>query len=59
VGKKENHLPVDLVTQEGNFLTINSQATGLSYEGRLKNDQIEGTLMQGPLEIALTLKRSK
>ncbi|MGZ5019868.1 MAG: hypothetical protein ACXWAV_05535 [Chthoniobacterales bacterium] len=59
VGKKENHLPVDLVTQEGNFLTINSHATGLSYEGRLKNDQIEGTLMQGPLEIALTLKRSK
>ncbi len=59
VGKKENHLTVDLLMQADDFLTIDSRAFGITYEGRRKGDQIEGTLLQGALEAPLTLKRSK
>ena len=59
VGKRENVLPVDLVMQHGNFLTVRSSETGLSFEGRVAKGQIEGTVLQGPLEIATVLKRAK
>ena len=59
VGKKENILPVDLVTQEGTFLSVDSHATGLSFEGQLENKQLKGTVIQGPLEIPVTLQREK
>ena len=61
VGRKVNNLPVDLVTQEGDLLTIYSHHTGISYEGRFdKNaNEIKGTFMQGPIELPLLLHRSK
>ena len=58
VGRKENKLPVDHVVQEGEFLTIDSHETGLSFEGRTRNGEIQGTILQGPLEIPVTLRRS-
>jgi hypothetical protein len=58
VGRKENKLPVDRVVQEGEFLTIDSHETGLSFEGRAGKGEIQGTLLQGPLEIPLTLRRA-
>ena len=61
VGKKTNNLPVDLVTQEGGLLTIDSHEMGISYEGRFQNDsgEIHGTFVQGPLELPLVLRRAK
>ena len=59
VGRKENHLPVEMITQEGDFITIEAHTLGMTYEGRRKGDQVEGTLLQGPFEVPLTLKRSK
>ena len=61
VGKKVNNLPVDLVTQEGDLLTIDSHQTGISYEGRFdKNaNEIKGTFLQGPIELPLLLRKSK
>ena len=58
VGRKENKLPVDHVVQEGEFLTIDSHETGLSFEGRTCKGEIQGTILQGPLEIPVTLRRS-
>jgi hypothetical protein len=58
VGRKENKLPVDHVVQEGEFLTIDSHETGLSFEGRTRKGEIQGTILQGPLEIPITLRRS-
>lgn len=59
MGKKENILPVDLVTQEGSFLSVTSSETGLSFEGRIEGGQLVGTILQGPLEIPVTLQREK
>jgi hypothetical protein len=61
VGKKTNNLPIDLVTQEGDLLTIDSQDTGISYEGRFdrKSGDIKGTLTQGPIELPLVLRRGQ
>jgi hypothetical protein len=59
VGRKVNNLPVDRITQQGNFITIESSAYGLAYEGRLENGEIHGTLLQGPIEVALILRRPK
>jgi hypothetical protein len=58
VGRKENKLPVDRVMQQGQFVTVDSHETGLTFEGRARKDQIEGTILQGPLEIPVTLHRS-
>jgi hypothetical protein len=59
VGRKVNNLPVDRITQQGNFITIESSAYGLTYEGRLENGEIHGTLLQGPIEVPLVLHRPK
>ena len=61
VGKKTNNLPVDLVTQEGGLLTIDSHEMGISYEGCFQKDsgEIHGTLVQGPLELPLVLRRTR
>ena len=61
VGKKTNNLPVDLVTQQEDFIRIESHETGINYEGRLRKDagDIMGTFEQGPLEIPLVLHRVK
>ena len=58
VGRKENKLPVDHVVQEGEFLTIDSHETGLSFEGRARNGEIQGTILQGPIEVPVTLRRT-
>ena len=61
IGKRVNNLPVDLVTQEGESLGVDSYETGMHYEGRLRQgtDEIKGTLAQGPLEAPLVLWREK
>ncbi len=61
VGKKTNNLPVDLVTQQENFVRIESHDTGINYEGRFGSEagDIKGTFEQGPLEIPLVLRRAK
>ena len=51
VGRKENKLPVDRVVQQGEFVTVDSHETGLSFEGRARKGEIQGTIFQGPLEI--------
>jgi hypothetical protein len=58
VGKRVNNLTVDLVQRDGNFVRIESHAFGISFEGRLHDDMLEGTYQQGPLEGPLVLKRS-
>jgi hypothetical protein len=60
IGKKTNNLPVDLVTQEEDLLTVESHATGLGYEGRLNktSGELKGTIKQGPIEAPLNLTRS-
>jgi len=61
VGKKTNNLPVDLVTQEGDLLTIDSHETGISYEGRVEKatSEIKGTFIQAGIELPLILRRAK
>ena len=61
VGKKVNNLPIDLVTQEGNLITIDSHQTGIGYEGRLNKEanEIKGTFMQGPIDLPLVLHKTK
>jgi len=60
VGKKVNNVPVSLVTQDGDFLTIKSDEFGITFEGRFKREaeEINGTLTQGPLEAPLSLRRA-
>ena len=61
VGKKTNNFPVDLVTQEGNLLTIDSHDTGISFEGRWQkqNSEIKGTFFLGAMERPLVLRRTE
>jgi hypothetical protein len=61
VGKKTTNLPVDLVTQQEDFIRIESHETGINYEGRFRKEagEIKGTFEQGPLEIPLVLHRAK
>jgi hypothetical protein len=59
VGRKVNNVPVDRVTQQGDFITIDSAAFGMTYEGRIKNNEIEGQLLQGPIETGVVLRRAK
>jgi hypothetical protein len=60
-GKRHNVLPVDLVRQEGETLFVVSTASGIRYEGRLSpaGDEIAGVVLQGPLEVPLTLRRAQ
>jgi hypothetical protein len=60
VGKKVNNVPVSLVMQEGDFLTIKSDEFGITFEGRSVKEagEIRGTLSQGPLEAPLVLRRT-
>jgi hypothetical protein len=60
VGRRVNNLPVDLITQEGELIMIDSHQTGIGYEGRFdKNtNQIKGTFMHGPIDLPLVLRKS-
>jgi hypothetical protein len=61
VGRKTTTLPIDLVTQEGDSLTIDSHETGISYQGRFNKEaaEIKGTFIQGAIELLLVLHRAK
>ena len=60
VGKKVNNVPVSLVTQDGDFITVKSEEFGITFEGRFSKEagEIKGTLSQGPLEAPLLLRRT-
>ena len=60
VGKRTTNAPIDLVTAEDNFLTVQSREIGITFEGRLDKGagQIRGTWTLGPFELPLVLKRS-
>ena len=60
VGKKVNNVPVSLVTQDGDFVTVKSEEFGITFEGRFSKEagEIKGTLSQGPMEAPLVLKRT-
>jgi len=59
VGRKHNVLPVDLVTQEGDLVTVDSHEMGFSFEGRLRNGKLTGAINQGGIETPLVLVRAK
>jgi hypothetical protein len=59
VGRKHNNLPVDLVTQEGDLVTIDSHEIGFSFEGRLRNGKLTGVIRQGATETPLVLERAQ
>jgi hypothetical protein len=59
VGRKHNVLPVDLVTQEGEMVTVDSHEMGFSFEGRLKNGKLTGAVRQAAIETPLVLVRAK
>lgn len=60
VGKQTTNLAVDLVTEEGNFLRIESQANQVAFEGHLFKDsgEIRGVVELGPFELPLVLHRA-
>jgi hypothetical protein len=53
-------LPVDLVTQEGDSLTLESPGSGFTYQGRIFKDanEIRGDFQLGPFESPLNLHRA-
>ena len=59
VGRKHNVLPVDLVTQEGDLVTVDSHEMGFSFEGRLQGRKLTGAIHQGAIETPLVLVRAK
>jgi len=60
VGKRTSALPVDLVTQEGDTLRLESRASQVTFEGRLsaQGREISGTIELGAIELPLVLRRS-
>ena len=58
VGRKHNNLPVDLVTQEGDLVVVDSHEIGISFEGRLRNGKLTGAIRQGANETPLVLERT-
>ena len=60
VGKKVNNVPVTLVTQDGDFVTVKSEEFGITFEGRFVKEagELKGTISQGPMEAPLLLKRT-
>jgi hypothetical protein len=59
-GKKETNLPVDLVTQEGEWLTVFCHAYNISYEGHLRpgSNEMVGSFHQGGFETSVPLHRA-
>jgi len=60
VGKKVNNVPVSLVTQDEDFVTVKSDEFGITFEGRFNKaaGELKGTITQGPLEAPLLLRRT-
>lgn len=59
VGRKQNVLPVDLVTQEGDLVTVDSNEMGFTFDGRLRDGKLTGAIHQGAIETPLVLLRAK
>jgi hypothetical protein len=59
VGRKHNVLPVDLITQEGDLVTVDSHEMGFTFEGRLRDGKLTGAIRQGAMETPLVLLRAK
>ena len=59
VGRKTNNLPVDLVTQEGDLVSVDSHEIGITFEGRLRDGKLSGAVLQGAIETPLVLQRAK
>jgi hypothetical protein len=59
VGRRINKLPIDLVTQEGDLITVDSHDIGFSFEGRLRDGKLSGSIRQGAAETPLVLERAK
>jgi hypothetical protein len=59
VGRKHNVLPVNLVTQEGDLVTVDSHEMGFSFEGRLRDGKLTGAIRQAAIETPLVLGRAK
>ncbi len=59
IGRRDTTLPFELVIQDGDSITIESESTGLIYEGMFNKAgrTIDGTFRQGPLESTLVLRR--
>ncbi|HUE02347.1 MAG TPA: hypothetical protein VMR62_22440 [Bryobacteraceae bacterium] len=59
-GKQETNLPVDLVTQEGEWLTVYCHEYNISYEARVRagGDEIAGVFSQGGFETPVPLRRA-
>src|SRR5204862_380875 len=59
VGKRTTKIPMDSVTQEGDFLTLQSHGMGMNYEGRFgkESQEIKGIFGQGPIEIPVVFHR--
>ena len=60
VGKRLNNVPVSLVTQDGDFITVKSDEFGITFEGRFSKEagEIKGILSQGPMEAPLSLRKT-
>ena len=59
VGRKHNVLPVDLVVQEGDLVTVDSHEMGFSFEGRLRDGKLTGAIRQAAMETPLVLVHAK
>jgi hypothetical protein len=59
VGRRTNNLPVDLVTQEGDTVAVDSREIGISFEGTLRDGKLSGAIRQGAIEKPLVLERAK
>jgi hypothetical protein len=59
VGKEPHNFPIDLVTVEGTFVTIESLRVPVKIEGRLHQSAAEfvAVMDQGPIEVPLVLRR--
>ena len=59
VGRKHNVFPVDLVTQEGDLVTVDSHEMAFGFEGRLRDGKLTGAIRQGAMETPLVLVRAR
>ena len=60
VGKRTTALDVDQVTQGREFVTLRASAANYRIEGRFTPDgAIEGSVIQGPFEAAIVLRRAE
>lgn len=57
VGKATTKLPIDLVSEREGVLRIESKAYAITFEGRIRGDEIAGTFEQAIFEVPLVLRR--